>query len=119
MTEPFVSKKYLILAKRHDDTHWSIWTDTNDINRAIEHADKVRSLGYEAQISDARVTTMCRSKLKQIHDHIKADITKYETKRDENPDVRDSMFYVVYNTKINTLNEIKTYVEKILEKVVE
>ena len=45
-------RKYRILAKRPADKNWSPWNDTNDINRVVEIANRVKELGYMVEVRD-------------------------------------------------------------------
>lgn len=45
-------RKYRILAKRPDDKKWYPWNDTNDINKVVEIANRVKELGYMVEVRD-------------------------------------------------------------------
>ena len=48
-------KRYIIYAKRKDETQWSVWTDTNDIAQIEVHVNRIRELGYEAKVTDPAI----------------------------------------------------------------
>lgn len=41
---------YAIYARRADEKNWSSWCRVSDVDRAMEHAENVRSAGYKAKI---------------------------------------------------------------------
>ena len=45
-------KKYIIWAKRNDETEWTPWADTNDIMGIERFVNRVRELGYDALVTD-------------------------------------------------------------------
>lgn len=47
--------RYVIYAKRKDETTWSEWTTTDDINALEKHVDRIRELGYDAKIADPKI----------------------------------------------------------------
>lgn len=51
-------KRYSVEAKRKNETTFSIWNDTDDINRVIELVDKVRELGYDVRVTDPGIETL-------------------------------------------------------------
>lgn len=48
-------KRYIVCAKRKDETRWSVWTDTNDVNQITKHVNRIREIGYDAKVVDAKI----------------------------------------------------------------
>jgi hypothetical protein len=47
-------KKYCVFAKRNQESEWSVWTDSNELNVAMAHLDNIRSLGFLGKVTDRR-----------------------------------------------------------------
>ena len=45
-------KRYVIYAKRVNETIWTAWTDTDDISQIERYVNRIRELGYEAKVTD-------------------------------------------------------------------
>lgn len=51
-------KKYSVEAKRKHEKDFSIWCDTDNINRVIEYVDTIRAAGFEARVTAPGVELM-------------------------------------------------------------
>lgn len=47
--------RYIVYAKRKDETKWSEWTPTDDVNGLEKHVNRIRELGYDAKIADTKI----------------------------------------------------------------
>ena len=43
-------KKYAIVAKRNEADRWSMWAETDDYEKATQHLNRCKELGYIAKI---------------------------------------------------------------------
>ena len=41
---------YAIYAKRYDEKNWSSWCQVPSLDRAMEHAENIRRVGFKAKI---------------------------------------------------------------------
>lgn len=51
-------KKYSVEAKRKNETTFSTWNDTDDINRVIELVDRVREVGFDVRVTDPGIKAL-------------------------------------------------------------
>lgn len=54
MRQKCYGKRYCVFAKRRNGDTWSVWTDVDDLNVAMEQVAKVRGLGFLGKVTDRR-----------------------------------------------------------------
>jgi hypothetical protein len=47
-------KRYCVFAKRRNGNEWTVWTDTDDLNKAMKQVAKVRELGFLGKVTDRK-----------------------------------------------------------------
>lgn len=53
-----MSKRYSVEAKRKNETTFSAWSDTDDINRVIEFVDRIREVGFDFRVTDPGIESL-------------------------------------------------------------
>ena len=99
--------KYKVMVRRNADEEWSVWSDTDRVERIIEMVDRIRELGWEAKVLDYTVSVSA------VVDHINAYITNIERERDSHKNDDAASLYMICNTQISTLIDVKKFVRKL------
>ena len=54
MQQKCEGKRYCIFAKRRNGNEWTEWSQSNNLNVAMEQVAKVRGLGFLGRVTDRR-----------------------------------------------------------------
>lgn len=54
MQQKCEGKRYCIFAKRRNGNEWTEWSQSDDLNVALEQVAKVRGLGFLGRVTDRR-----------------------------------------------------------------
>lgn len=54
MRQKCSGKRYCVFAKRRNRNEWTEWTQSDDLNVAMEQVAKVRELGFLGRVTDRK-----------------------------------------------------------------